>query len=160
MSRRTLLALAAAIALSPALCAQTKPPVVHVIRHFDTPAGERDPALTDVGTKRAEALVRWFAGKPLTAIYVTNFKRTQATVAPLAAERGLTPTLYGPTPDAGLIDRLRAENGAVLVVGHSNTVPNIVAALGGEKPSPLSHPDFGDVWTIADGATTRARVEP
>ena len=38
------------------------------------------------------------------------------------------------------------EDGPVLIVGHSNTVPGIVAALGGARPAPVSHPDFGDLW--------------
>ena len=47
----------------------------------------------------------------------------------------------------------------MLIVGHSNTVPDIVAALGGTRPAPLTHPDFGDVWRIgADGSTTRTRI--
>ena len=47
----------------------------------------------------------------------------------------------------------------VLVVGHSNTVPDIVEQLGGPRPAPLSHPDFGDVWRIEPGGVTaRLRV--
>jgi hypothetical protein len=47
----------------------------------------------------------------------------------------------------------------VVIVGHSNTVPDIVQQLGGPRPAPLTHPDFGDVWRIGpDGATTRLHV--
>jgi broad specificity phosphatase PhoE len=160
MRRRTLIAWAAAALLTPAsLTAQTAR-VVHVVRHFDTPAGERDPELTEVGTRRAQALVRWFAGKPLSAIYVTDWKRTRATVAPLVAARKLTPQVYDPATPAALIERVRAATGPVLIVGHSNTVPDIVAALGGDKPAPLTHSDFGDVWTMSATGTGRDRVEP
>jgi broad specificity phosphatase PhoE len=59
-----------------------------------------------------------------------------------------------------LIARVRAEHGAILIVGHSNTVPDIVAALGGIRPAALAHEDFGDIWRIAPGgATTRMRIE-
>ncbi len=46
----------------------------------------------------------------------------------------------------------------MLVVGHSNTVPDIVEQLGGERPGELKHEDFGDVWTIADGKSVRERL--
>ena len=41
------------------------------------------------------------------------------------------------------------ETGTVLVIGHSNTVPEIVERLGGSRPKPLVHEDFGDVWLIS-----------
>jgi hypothetical protein len=47
-----------------------------------------------------------------------------------------------------------------LIVGHSNTVPDIVAQLGGTRPAPLVHADFGDIWRIGpDGATIRRRID-
>ena len=61
----------------------------------------------------------------------------------------LAPKLYDPRDTAGLVAAVLAEPGTVLVVGHSNTVPDIVAALGGTRPGPLVHEDFGDVWSVA-----------
>jgi phosphohistidine phosphatase SixA len=159
IARRALLAFAA-LALASPLAAADKVATTYVMRHLDTPAGERDPDLTDTGKARADALVRWFKGKRLTAIYVTPFKRTAQSVAALAAARRLTPKVYGPAAGAELIAAVRAERGPVLIVGHSNTVPDIVEQLGGARPAPLSHPDFGDVWTIEARGTTRATITP
>jgi broad specificity phosphatase PhoE len=132
---------------------------VYVMRHLNTPAGQRDPDLLPEGRRAAEALVAWFQGGPPVAIYVTDYRRTRQTVAPLAARFGLTPIVYDPADTSGLIARVRAEHGAVLIVGHSNTVPDIVAALGGARPAALAHEDFGDIWRVAPGgATTRARI--
>lgn len=133
---------------------------VYVMRHLNTPAGQADPDLLPEGRRAAEALAAWFQGERPVAIYVTDYKRTRQTAAPLAARLGLTPIVYDPADTPGLIARVRAEHGAVLIVGHSNTVPEIVAALGGARPAPLAHEDFGDVWRIAPGgATTRMRIE-
>jgi hypothetical protein len=52
---------------------------------------------------------------------------------------------------AGLVARVRRERGPVLVVGHSNTVPEIVAALGGAKPEPIPDSAYGDIWHVAPG---------
>jgi phosphohistidine phosphatase SixA len=130
----------------------------YVMRHLNTPEGVKDPDLLPEGTAKAQALVTWFQDKPLTAIYVSDFKRTRQTAAPLAAARGITVKVYDPSDTPGLVARLNEEIGAVLVVGHSNTVPDIVDKLGGERPGPLSHPDFGDIWTVAHGRTIHAKL--
>jgi broad specificity phosphatase PhoE len=136
-------------------------PVVYVMRHLNTPAGQSDPDLLPEGQGAAAALAGRFGEEAPRAIYITDFRRTRQSVAPLAARLGLTPILYDPRDTPGLIARLRAEPGPVLVVGHSNTVPDIVAALGGTRPAPLAHDDFGDIWRVApDGATIHMRIVP
>lgn len=152
MIRRALIAVAM-LAATPAT-AQT-----YVMRHLDTPEGERDPDLLPNGQASAQKLVRWFRGKRLTAIYVSDFRRTRQTAARLAATRRLTPKLYDPARTADLIAAVRTERGPVLIVGHSNTVPDIVEKLGGTRPAPLNHPDFGDIWIVRDGGATRERVD-
>jgi broad specificity phosphatase PhoE len=153
-----LLALAGCATMSP-----LAPPATYVVRHLNTPAGERDPDLLPEGTRVAALLPAWFEherARPV-AIYVSDFKRTRQTAGPLAEHLGLQLTLYDPADTPGLIARVRAEPGPVLIVGHSNTVPDIVAALGGPRPAPLVHEDFGDIWRVRPGgATERMRIEP
>jgi broad specificity phosphatase PhoE len=133
-------------------------PAIYVMRHLNTPEGERDPDLTAAGQESARALVQWFEGKPLTAIYVSDYKRTRQTAEQVAAAREITVQVYDPADTPALVARLRAETGPVLVVGHSNTVPDIVEQLGGARPAPLEHADFGDVWTIAGGKAERVQL--
>src|SRR3954469_14541203 len=90
---------------------------VYVMRHLNTPAGQADPDLLPEGQHAAEALAGWFHDERPVAIYVTDYKRTRQTVAPLAARLGLTPIVYDPADTPGLIARIRAEHGPVLVVG-------------------------------------------
>ena len=135
-------------------------PVTYVMRHLDTPAGERDPDLLPEGQRAAAALAGRFGRARVRAIYVSDFRRTRQTAAPLAARLRLTPIAYDPADTPGLVARVRAGPHPALIVGHSNTVPDIVEALGGTRPAPLAHADFGDIWRIGpDGATTRMRVE-
>jgi len=148
-----------------AACATTSAPPpagpnVYVVRHLHTPAGERDPDLLPEGRRVALLLANWFGDDRPAAIYVSDYKRTRQTAAPLAARLGLTPIVYDPGDTPGLIARVRAGPRPALIVGHSNTVPDIVAALGGERPGPLVHEDFGDIWRVGpDGATQRLRIE-
>jgi len=143
-----------------ALAAAATPPAdVYVMRHLNTPAGQRDPDLLPEGTRTAAALAGWFPGATPVAIFVTDYRRTRQTVAPLAARLRLTPIVYDPADVTGLVARVRAAGGPVLIVGHSNTVGGIIAALGGSSPGELGHDDFGDIWRIApDGTTTRMRI--
>jgi broad specificity phosphatase PhoE len=100
-----------------------------------------------------------FGSDRIAAIYVSHFKRTQQTAAAVAARFGLTPIVYDPADTAALIARVRAGPLPALIVGHSNTVPDIVERLGGTKPAPLTHPNFGDLWRIgADGKTVKSRI--
>jgi len=155
-----LLGALAALAACATATAQPPAPTIFVVRHFNTPAGERDPDLLPEGQRNAELLASWFGPVRPRAIYVSDFKRTRQTAAPLAARLGVEPIVYDHADTPGLIARVRAGPLPALIVGHSNTVPDIVAALGGTRPAPLVHEDFGDIWRIeADGTTFRTRVD-
>ncbi len=153
-----------AILAAAAACASlpgSAPDSHYVIRHFDTPEGQRDPDLTETGRQRASRLASWFGSVSPAAIYVSDYKRTRQSAGPLAQRLGLTPIVYDPADTAGLVARVRAGPSPALIVGHSNTVPDIVEQLGGSRPAALVHEDFGDIWRIAaDGATVRERIEP
>ena len=157
------------LALVPSL-AHAQPPAaqpIYVVRHLNTPEGQPDPDLLPEGRAAAIALAdlmetdRFQGARRPVAIYVSDFKRTRQTAAPVAARFALELKIYDPRDTPALIARVRAEPGPVLIVGHSNTVPEIVAQLGGERPAPLTHPDFGDLWIVeANGATTKLRIAP
>src|ERR1044072_8549627 len=146
--------LACATASSPA------PAPIYVMRHLDTPQGERDPDLLPAGQRAAQALAGRFGRERLRAIYVSDYRRTRQTAAPLAARLRLVPIVYDPRDTPGLVERVRAGPRPALIVGHSNTVPEIVEALGGTRPAPLVHADFGDIWRVgADRTTERLRID-
>lgn len=132
-------------------------PAYYVMRHLQTPPGVKDPDLTVEGKAQAEQLVGWFAGDPPTAIYASSLKRAQQTAAPLAKALGLTPKIYDPANTPALVQMVKAEGGTVLVIGHSNTVPDIVEQLGGTRPGPIADDQFGDIWHVTpiNGSTLR-----
>lgn len=135
-------------------------PGFYVVRHLNTPAGERDPDLLPEGQRVAALLPARLTAHPPRTIFVSDYRRTRQTAAPTATRYGLTVTVYDPADTPGLVARARAAPGPVLIVGHSNTVPDIVEQLGGTRPAALSHPDFGDLWIIAPaGGSERTRIE-
>ena len=123
-------------------------PIHYVMRHLQKAAGP-DPGLSAEGQAHAERLDAWFGMEPPNAIYVSTTRRARETAAPLAAKLALAPKEYDPADTAGLVARVLAESGTVLIVGHSNTVPEIVERLGGERPAELAETDFGTIWRIA-----------
>ncbi|MCU0636474.1 MAG: PQQ-binding-like beta-propeller repeat protein [Gemmatimonadaceae bacterium] len=139
--------------------------LVAIVRHAER-AGDAsgDPDLTDAGRARARALAVALRAMDVQHILVTNRKRTQATAAPLAAERTLTPEIVGLEGTvADHVQRVaaavRAQSGrAMLVVGHSNTVPAIIAALGGPAMPDLCDSAYANLFLLhlpADGAPPR-----
>jgi broad specificity phosphatase PhoE len=155
--------IAALLLVALAACASVAPepagPAYYAMRHLQKASGA-DPALSAEGRADAERLAGWFGVDAPAAIYVSTTRRARETAAPLAARLGLTPKEYDPSDTSALIARVTAEPGPVLVVGHSNTVPEIVERLGGVRPADLDEGDYGDVWLVwPDGRTERRRLK-
>jgi phosphohistidine phosphatase SixA len=133
---------------------------VYVMRHLQAGSGQ-DPGLSEDGARQARLLAEWFSGKAApSAIYTSSFRRARETAAPLAARLGVTPKLYDPASTDALVASVAGEAGSVLVVGHSNTVPDIVERLGGARPQPIQHDQHGDIWIVSGaGNVERAKLE-
>jgi broad specificity phosphatase PhoE len=131
------LLLCALLLLGTAGIAQAQTTVI-LVRHAEKIDESRDPLLSETGQQRAAALRSALEHGGVSRIYVTQYRRTADTAAPLAALLGIAPTVVeaaagGAEAHARAVaERIRADGaGTVLVVGHSNTVPAIIAALGG-----------------------------
>ncbi|HEX8511552.1 MAG TPA: phosphoglycerate mutase family protein [Allosphingosinicella sp.] len=154
---------AALLLLATAACASTPGEPAgsswYVMRHLQKAQGP-DPALSAEGATNAARLASWFGKDRPAAIYVSTTRRARETAAPIAATLGLTPREYDPRDTPGLVARAKAEAGTVLIVGHSNTVPEIVAGLGGTRPADLAETDYGDIFRVRrDGTVERLRLE-
>ena len=129
-------------------------PNIYVMRHLQKAPGP-DPVLSQEGQLFAARLIDRFKDDPPSAIYVSATRRAQMTAAPLAARLGIMPKIYDPADTPGLVARVKSEPGTVLIVGHSNTVPDIVEQLGGPRPSDIAEDRFGDIWHVSG---TRPKV--
>lgn len=125
-----------------------------VVRHAEKAAvPAADPPLTSAGAARAQALSDYVRGLPVAAIISTDFARTRATAAPLAARLGFTPEIvdararnHAQAVADGILARHRGQT--VVVVGHSNTVPDIVAALGAPKPANICDGEYDNLYVV------------
>ena len=105
---------------------------IYLIRHAEkvrTNKSDRDPKLNEKGILRALNWKEYFLDKDITKIYSTNYKRTLETVKPFQEAIGLATILYSPS-SIDYKDFISSNKGEiVLVVGHSNTIPNFVNEL-------------------------------
>jgi broad specificity phosphatase PhoE len=131
---------------------------VYVIRHLERAPGD-DPSLTERGTERAQQLAEVLAGANIRAVFATATKRAQETGAPLARRLGLTVTTYNPRDVDALAAAVKSAGGPVLIVGHSNTVADLVARFGGDKPAPLGEQDYGALFVVHDGTAQVSRIQ-
>lgn len=109
----------------------------------------RDPDLSETGRLRAQSLAKTLKDAGVTAIYVTDLKRTQQTAAPLATALGINPTILPSNDVATLSSKLRDSGaGNVLVVGHSDTVPKLISALGVTTSISLNDTDYDNLFVV------------
>lgn len=105
---------------------------VIVLRHAEkTLAPAEDPSLTPAGEARAQRLRALFGSNAIRAVYASEARRTQDTARPLASALSLPVTVHPARDPEGLLDAISARHvgNTVVVVGHSNTVPDIVSRL-------------------------------
>ncbi len=147
--------------------AKSPPPIglaetqlIFVVRHADTtPKSGNNPNLNVEGQLRALNLASMIQDEQLGAIYVTNTNRSVQTAAPASAASGIPTTFYAPLDAVGLANTIRSTNSttATLVIAHSNTVPDIIAALGGPSFDDLDEDSFDHFYAVVlkDGRHVR-----
>ena len=86
-------------------------------------------------------------------IFITEFKRTRQTAEPLGKVLGVEPTVIAQKDVRALVDRLQSIPGSVLIVGHSNTVPEIIKALGVAEPISIEETEFDNLFIVLRSAT-------
>lgn len=111
--------------------------VYYLVRHAEKQLDVNDPPLTEEGRIRAQDLAALLQDVDLTAIYSTDYVRTQDTAAPVADAKGLDVISYDPSDLKGFASRLLSEDGYILVSGHSNTTPQLAENLGAAPGTPI-----------------------
>ena len=168
MRRSSSFSPAATLVLAALLCAPAAARAqraVFVVRHAEK-ISDTDERLSDAGRARAARLAGLLKNAGVTAIYATDTERARDTAGPLAQASKVTVAIYdtgGTAPGAAsFAGRLRAQNAndAVLVVGHSNTVPEILRALGCVEEVTIDKDQYDDLFVAVPGAkgTTLVRL--
>jgi phosphohistidine phosphatase SixA len=140
--------------------------VIILVRHAERASTAADSPISDVGRARAQCLARTLAESGVQRILTSDVARTQQTAEPLAMRLKIEPTALPAADIDALIRNLRASPARVqLVVGHSNTLPQIIAALGGSNIAPIADNEFDrmvvlTMWGPQDVVVTSLRYCP
>jgi broad specificity phosphatase PhoE len=147
------LLIAIALAMPAIACADN---VIFIARHADKVDGP-DPVLSAQGEARAAQLAKMLGKASIKAIFSTDTKRTQSTAAPIAAALGLAVQSYDARKQQEFAARLKTLQGNTLVIGHSNTITDLVKHLGGDPGSENPESEYGRVYQVIlhpDGRAT------
>jgi broad specificity phosphatase PhoE len=152
--KRLLLAVLLLLVSAPAWAQATVFVVRHAERADQAEGGTMsatDPDLSPAGRARAESLAAMLKDAGVRSIFVTQYKRTQQTAVPLAQRLGVAPVEVGSRDLDRLAGRVRAAAGNVLVVGHSNSVPNLLKALGIAEPIEIADTEYDNLFVVTLG---------
>ena len=149
-----------------------KPITVFLVRHAERGEEPRqDPPLTQDGVARSQALARLLSSAGIKAIFTSQFNRTKQTGEPLAAKLGLTVTPFtlklSPSNPRQIAEESTAEvtnkilqhgGQSVLVVGHSNSIPDVIKMLGGDVVPTIDERKYDDLFVVTVYAKGKAKV--
>jgi broad specificity phosphatase PhoE len=142
----------AAIAFS-----ETAATTVFLVRHAEKSTEPADnPRLNAAGRARALLLARMLSDSGIQAIYTSQYTRTLATAEPLAAKLKLTIQQLDANESEKLAAEILSKHGGqkILVVGHSNTVPVIIHALGGPEMPEIDERQYDNLFILTITAST------
>ena len=149
MTRCFSLFLLACLLATPAMA---EPPVVFLVRHAERAATSghvpADTGLSAAGRERAQDLAHALKDAGIKAIFTTEYKRTQETAAPLAESLGIRPEVVSADDFRSLVTKVRETRANVLVVGHSNTLPQVIRALGATSRVTVAESDYDNLFLV------------
>jgi broad specificity phosphatase PhoE len=159
VAHTAVVALGTLVLLSAAPASLGAPPtVVLLVRHAEKDSGTGDVPLSAAGRARAEALATLGRAAGVQAVVITPYARTRQTASPLTRALNLTPDIVrveGVVAEhaRAVADQIRRQHAGrtVLVVGHSNTIPPIVAALGGTRYADLCDTEYDALFIVVLG---------
>lgn len=126
---------------------------VYLVRHAERLDETTDAPLSADGTARAARLGRLLRDTGITAVFATQYRRTVDTARPLADALGLPVTSVTAGQHNELLARVRAAGpkARILIVGHSDTVPELLALMGDTTPVEIAKAEYDNLFIIVPG---------
>lgn len=121
---------------------------IYLVRHAEKVSDSKNPTLTVCGKKRAKQLAALLSQTSITHIYSTHYQRTMQTAKPLANQQQIAIKNYNPRYLEQLSLELQQQKANTLIVGHSNTTPELVTLLTKEIVAPLSEQDYQQLYQV------------
>ena len=146
--------------------------VIFLVRHAERadapgspplPAGTpaNDPPLSAAGQDRAKRLAALLSSADVKHIFITEYQRTRQTAAPLAEKLAITAVVSAGREPASVVEQVRKASGNVLIVGHSNTVPDLLKRFGVTTAVSIDEGEYDNLFVVvrpASGEPTLIRL--
>jgi broad specificity phosphatase PhoE len=135
----------------------------YVVRHAEKLNDTPDSPLSAQGFQRAATLADSLFAKGIDTIFVSTRQRTQQTARPLALRLNKQMKIYGLDTVASFSVRIKNIKKSVLIVSHTNFIPDIVQTISGQTVPAIVETDFDNMYKITVkrnwmGQTTRSLV--
>ena len=122
---------------------------IFLVRHAEKATdGSKNPHLTSLGQKRAAHIASLLEQQNIQSIFSTDYHRTQETAKPLANALKQEVKSYNPRDLQAFADELKLLKHNSLVVGHSNTTPQLVRFLGGNSHGEIDESDYNRLYKL------------
>lgn len=143
------------------LCPWGSAATIIVVRHADRMSGmSANALLSPAGEARARQLADVLRDANIQRIYVTEVRRVQQTAEPLAERLHVKPIVIPKKDLDALVGQLRklGDQEVALVVGHADTVPEIVQELSGATVPAIGDDEYDRMIVVFTGEAAKARV--
>lgn len=123
---------------------------LYLVRHAEKQVdGSKDPELTRCGHIRAKQLAEMLKNIEIDIVYSTPYKRTMSTASPTAIAKQVSVKQYAPNGLTQLVRVLKQKKQSALIVGHSNTTPQLLSELTGKMHSPMTENEYQHLFQVA-----------
>jgi broad specificity phosphatase PhoE len=123
------------------------PSIIYLVRHGEKEAG-KDPELTAAGQARAQNIATILGKAGIGNVFSSATTRTRQTAQPLAARAGLAVQTYDAKAPRERVAKVKALDGAVLVVGHSDTLSELVRLFGGAPGADIADNEYDRLYQL------------
>ena len=121
---------------------------LYLVRHAEKQADSKNPPLTQCGEERAKQLATLLNKAKIKSVYSTNYQRTMSTAAPLSNKQGIAIEKYNPRELEQFSLHLKARKENALIVGHSNTTPQLTQLLSKQKVDNLTEKEYQMLYQV------------
>jgi phosphohistidine phosphatase SixA len=151
---------AAVLVMAGSVASAAAQPVVFLVRHAEradagmaaAKVAGADPDLSGAGLARASSLAAMLKDARIGTVITTEYKRTKQTGDPVARAAGVPLTIMDSKDVAGLLKKVRSSTGNVVVVGHTNTLPEILKGLGVTEPITIAEDEYDWLFVVTGGS--------
>jgi phosphohistidine phosphatase SixA len=134
---------------------------IHLFRHAEKITGSPDPGLTELGQARAEFIAQYLGSDPtsIRQVWSSDYARSRDTAMPLAEKLGVEIRLYDPRNLPALKEQLLQEKSDAVVIGHSNTTPELAAIMCDCEIKPMADTDYERGFFLVTGVGVNTITE-